>query len=231
MARSHITAATLTLTLTLACGLPTTALAATHRHHHHCKRHSCHINTRRRPAAHRARATIGHINPSISIASALATPCPDTQLTPSQENLDAVRVATLCLINQERARNNELPLQSNTHLEMTAQSHSELMVSEDCFAHITPAGETPTERFEAAGYISNQQVGYIVGENIAWGTLSLATPEAIVAARIASPEHLANILEGSYKETGLGVVAAAPAFVSAGQPGAIYTEDFGVIDE
>jgi uncharacterized protein YkwD len=71
----------------------------------------------------------------------------------------------------------------------------------------------------------------MVGENIAWGTLSLATPEAIVAAWIASPEHLANILAGSYKETGLGVVATVPAFVSAGQPGAIYTEDFGVNDE
>jgi uncharacterized protein YkwD len=66
---------------------------------------------------------------------------------------------TLCLINQERARNNELPLQSNTHLEVTAQSHSELMVSDDYFAHITPPDATPTERFEAAGYIPSQQVG------------------------------------------------------------------------
>jgi uncharacterized protein YkwD len=59
----------------------------------------------------------------------------------------------------------------------------------------------------------------------------LATPEAIVAAWIASPEHRANVLEGSYKDTGLGVVPAVPASFSAGQAGAIYTEDFGVIDQ
>jgi len=243
MTRSHITAAALTLALT--CAAPSAALAMADGHDHHCRHHHCHTKASRRPTAHGTSTIPGQINPSatahgtpttpgqtnpaVSIASVLATPCPNTQLIPNPENLQAVRIATLCLINQERARNNELPLQDNEQLEATAQSHSELMVSEDYFAHVTPAGETPTQRFEAAGYIPDQQVGYTVGENIAWGTLSLATPEAIVAAWIASPEHLANILEGDYKETGLGVVPAVPASVSAGQPGAIYTEDFGVI--
>jgi uncharacterized protein YkwD len=227
MTRTHITAAALTFALT--CAVPTGALAATHRHDRHCGHHHCHTKARRHSTAHGTPTTPGQINPSVSIASVLATACPNAQLIPNPENLQAIRVSTLCLINQERARDNELPLQGNEQLEATAQSHSELMVSEDYFAHVTPAGETPTQRFEAAGYIPNQQAGYTVGENIAWGTLGLATPEAIVAAWIASPEHLANILEGSYTETGLGVVPAVPASDSAGQPGAIYTEDFGVI--
>jgi uncharacterized protein YkwD len=219
------------VTLALACVVPSASLAATHSHHHRCKRHGCHADTSPRQATRRAIATVRHASPAVAIASVLAIPCANTELTPRQENLEAVRVATLCLINQERARNNELPLKVDARLEATAQRHSELMVNEDYFAHVTPAGETPTQRFEAAGYIPNHQVGYVVGENIAWGSLSLATPQAIVAAWIASPEHLANILEASYTETGLGVVAAVPASVSAGQPGAIYTEDFGVIDE
>ena len=45
----------------------------------------------------------------------------------------------------------------------------------------------------------------MIGENLAWGTLQLSTPQAIVAAWIASPGHLANILEAQYRETGIGV--------------------------
>jgi uncharacterized protein YkwD len=72
-------------------------------------------------------------------------------------------------------------------------------------------------------------VGYTLGENIAWGTLSLATPSSIVAAWIASPEHLANILNGAYRDTAVGVAPAAPPSRAEGQRGAVYTQEFGVI--
>jgi uncharacterized protein YkwD len=80
-----------------------------------------------------------------------------------------------------------------------------------------------------AGYISSSRVGYEVGENIAWGTLGLATPRAIVAAWMASPGHRANILDRHYRETGIGVSPHPPTSLANGQPGAIYTQDFGVI--
>jgi len=170
------------------------------------------------------------VDPVATIASILSTPCQNTQTTPTSENLQTIREATLCLINQERARNNELPLQVNQQLQQAAQNHSQQMISEDYFAHISPTGETPLQRIQATGYIPNQQVGYTVGENIAWGTLGLATPQAIVEAWIASPEHLANILEGKYQETGLGIDPSVPASLSEGQPGAVYTQDFGAIE-
>jgi uncharacterized protein YkwD len=103
------------------------------------------------------------------------------------------------------------------------------MVNEDYFAHISPAGETPLQRVTDAGYLPNGQVGYTIGENIAWGTRSLATPQAIVEAWIASPEHLANILDSKYQDTGIGIEPAAPASLSGGQSGGIYSQDFGVI--
>ena len=103
------------------------------------------------------------------------------------------------------------------------------MVSEDYFAHVAPSGLTPVGRVEATGYLPNQQVGYALGENIAWGTLQSSTPSAIVAAWIASPEHLANILYGPYRDTAIGVVPAAPASLAQGQPGALYTQEFGVV--
>jgi uncharacterized protein YkwD len=166
-----------------------------------------------------------------TIASVLATPCQNTELMPEPGNLEQIRAATLCLVNQERARNGELPLTVSSELEQAAQGHTEAMVGEDYFAHIAPNGETPVDRIQATGYIPNAQVGYTLGENIAWGTLELATPSAIVAAWIASPEHLANILTSAYVETAIGVTAAAPPSFANGQAGAIYSQVFGVIEE
>ena len=82
---------------------------------------------------------------------------------------------------------------------------------------------------EDAGYIYSQEIGYEVGENIAWGTLWLATPESIVESWMNSPEHRANILDAHYLDTGMGVVPEAPPSRAEGQAGAIYTQDFGVI--
>jgi uncharacterized protein YkwD len=165
-----------------------------------------------------------------TIAKVLGTTCEDTELTPEAGNLEAVDQATLCLVNQERARSGELPLRPNADLTQAAGGHSEEMAQDDYFAHVSPSGETPFQRIEASGYIPNDQVGYTLGENIAWGTLYLATPKAIVAAWTASPEHLANILNAEYTETGMGVAPAAPASLAEGQPGAIYSQEFGVIE-
>jgi uncharacterized protein YkwD len=164
-----------------------------------------------------------------TIASVLATPCQNTELTPEADNLEQVEEATLCLVNQERARDNELPLQPNAQLAQAAQVHNQDMVGEDYFAHLAPNGETPLDRVQSSGYIPNTQVGYTIGENIAWGTLSMATPSSIVAAWIASPEHLANILNGEYRDTAIAVAADAPSSLADGQPGALYTQEFGVI--
>jgi uncharacterized protein YkwD len=69
----------------------------------------------------------------------------------------------------------------------------------------------------------------VVGENLAWGTLSLSTPEAIVNAWLASPEHLANILEAKYRETGIDVQPEVPQKLAEGVEGGLYTQEFGVI--
>jgi uncharacterized protein YkwD len=163
------------------------------------------------------------------IAATLATPCANTELLPSPSNLVAVDAATLCLINQERARHNIVPLRVNPRLERAAEAHDQEMIALDYFAHISPGGITPVDRDRDEGYIPNPQDGYIIGENLAWGTLSLSTPQSIAEAWFASPEHLANILEGEYKETGIAVVPEVPASLSGGSPGALYAQEFGVV--
>ncbi len=162
-------------------------------------------------------------------ATASAAACANANLTPSSSNVEQVRAAVVCLINQERERHGERTLQANVKLARAAQGHSRDMADEDYFSHIAPNGETPLDRMRASGYIPNQQSGYVVGENIAWGTMWLATPQSIVKAWMESPGHRANILDGAFRETGVGVEPRPPASLAEGQPGALYTQDFGTI--
>ncbi len=165
----------------------------------------------------------------MDLAALASASCPGSAATPEQGNLETTRSAVLCLINRERARAGVSPLSANADLQEAAQSHSHDMVANDYFDHVSPSGETVLQRIQASGYIYSQNIGYAVGENIAWGTLNLATPQEIVASWMASPDHKANILDSSYRETGIGVVGELPASMSEGQPGAMYTQDFGVL--
>ncbi|MFI5009353.1 MAG: CAP domain-containing protein [Solirubrobacterales bacterium] len=195
------------------------------------RRRGHHPKPQRRRAARSAPASSSGEADAAVIARVLATPCRDTEVRPEAGNAQALAAATLCLVNQVRARNGELPLALNAQLEEAALEHSREMVSEDYFAHVSPSGETPLQRVRATGYVPNDQVGYTIGENIAWGTLQLSTPSAIVAAWVASPEHLANMLDRDYRDTGMGVAPAAPPSLSGGNAGAVYTQEFGVIVE
>jgi uncharacterized protein YkwD len=163
------------------------------------------------------------------IAKVLATPCQNTQLIPEAGNLALVRAAVLCLINTERAQNSKEPLSPDPRLERAAESHAKEMLSLDYFDHVSPSGLTPVQRIRTTGYIPGSEVGYVIGENLAWGTLTLATPQAIVTAWIASPEHLANILEGKYVDTGIDIEPEVPESLAEGVAGALYTQEFGVI--
>ena len=160
-------------------------------------------------------------------AQALAA-CPDANLMPRPGNLERIDTAVVCLVNEMRESHGESPLQPNAQLQAAAQGHSAQMGAEDYFEHVGPDGETPLQRMRASGYVPGG-AGYAVGENIAWGTLSLATPKAIVESWVHSPEHLANMLDASFRDTGVGISTHPPASLANGQEGAIYTQDFGVI--
>jgi uncharacterized protein YkwD len=164
-----------------------------------------------------------------TIAAVLSTPCQNTELTPEAADIGLVRAAVLCLINRKRAEAGESPLATNAQLERAAEEHGQELVADDYFAHVSPSGETPVDRIRATGYIPNVTVGYVIGENLAWGTYQLSTPQAIVSAWIASPGHLANILEAKYQDTGIGITPAVPPSLAPGAPGATYAQEFGVI--
>jgi uncharacterized protein YkwD len=155
--------------------------------------------------------------------------CPNANLTPVASNVESVVAATLCLVNDERVRFGESALSEDPRLASAAVGHSRDMDANDYFSHTSPSGQTLLMRIQASGFIPNANVGYTLGENIAWGTLWLSTPRAIVKAWMESPGHRANILNSSYRYTGIGIDPNLPSSMSGGQAGGMYTQDFGTI--
>jgi uncharacterized protein YkwD len=170
-----------------------------------------------------ARRRLGHVH-----GASAPSACRHAEVVPTSRDLPQVRAATLCLVNRERRAHGERPLRLNRRLARAAQAHSNSMAAYDYFEHIGPRGQTPLARLRTVGYISSRR-GYEVGENLAWGTLALASPRSIVAAWMASPGHRANILDPRFRETGIGISPHPLRSLADGQPGAIYTQDFGVI--
>jgi uncharacterized protein YkwD len=154
--------------------------------------------------------------------------CDDTHLVPTRSNRARIEAATLCLVNVQRARRGERALRPNAALDRSAAAHSQDMVARNYFDHTSPGGETVLDRIKASTYLP-PKAGYVLGENIALGTMQLATPAAIVDSWMKSPGHRANILNAEFRDSGLGVVARAPQQYGHGQRGATYTQQFGAV--
>jgi uncharacterized protein YkwD len=160
--------------------------------------------------------------------AASSAPCADTSLIPTLANGSRVEAATLCLINTQRQHYGRRALRPNADLARSAAAHSQDMVSANYFNHVSPTGDTPLARIKASTYLPLRSA-YLVGENIALGTMQLSTAAAIVASWMKSPDHRANILNRDFRDTGVGVIAQAPNMYSVGQQGATYTQEFGVV--
>jgi uncharacterized protein YkwD len=141
-----------------------------------------------------------------------ADACP-TAVTPA-----AVR----CEINAIRVANGLQPVDATKALTVAAMRHSRDMVRRHYFAHVSPSGQTVTERVKHAGYLDGARAHHL-GENIAWGSGSEATPAAIVAAWMNSPPHRAIILTPDFRDAGVGIARGAPQ----GGDGMTYTLDVG----
>lgn len=151
--------------------------------------------------------------------------CDNSDITPSSDNQAQVDAAILCLVNGERADNGLPALTENSQLDQAATGMANQMVAEHFFDHVTPEGKNVVDRVEPTGYIPNSG-DWVVGENLAWGSGALATPQAIVNGWMNSPGHKANILAPDYKDIGLAISFGT---VQPGQTqsGVTYVNDFG----
>jgi uncharacterized protein YkwD len=163
-------------------------------------------------------------------APVVPTTCNDSDaaLAPAGENVDAVSVVTVCLVNRERTTRGLKPLALQGQLSAASLGFSALMVREQFFSHVAPDGTDMVDRLSRAGYIRNNLSGWNVGENIGWGTGSYATPAEMVKAWMDSPGHRENILNKEFREIGIGVILGVPQSGLSG--GATYTTDFGTRD-
>jgi uncharacterized protein YkwD len=170
-----------------------------------------------------ARVALGHV-PAAARAAQVPATCANADVTPNAGNLEAVRAAIVCLHNQIRARNGLPLLKGNRKLRHAAEGHSAEMVRKGYFDHTSPSGSTMVDRILASDYVRADQ-GWVLGENLEWGTGSMATPRGAVDAWMNSAGHRANILKRSYRHMGIGIALGVP---SGAGTGATITVDFGV---
>lgn len=119
-----------------------------------------------------------------------------------------LRGLALELVNQSRQAEGLEPLVPGDMLDEAAQAHAEDMLAEDYYAHVSPDGRGPRDRFLAAG--GSEWV--LVAENIARCSGCPAPPgrdrvRAFHDGWMNSPEHRANILTPGLQRFGFGIVA------------------------
>lgn len=162
--------------------------------------------------------------PGVSAAPAPASASHISVRTVAGAEQDGFEAEVLRLTNEARSKSRKCggkkmkrvrPLSWSEVLASTANEHSADMATADYFSHYTPSGASPFDRMRAAGYSYRA-----AGENIAAGR-SLADPAAVVRAWLKSPGHCRVIMNGKYKELGVGRVEGA------GKWGVYWTQNFG----
>jgi uncharacterized protein YkwD len=162
----------------------------------------------------RCRKPKARAKPAVNVPSV----CVGADDVPTAANLATVRAAADCLVNHERLKAGLAPLADHPQLRSAALTHVVDMVSRGFFAHNNLDGIPFFERILSTGY-----VGEIVGENLSYGTGTLATARASVNGWMGSPGHRANILQGDYSESGVAAVLGTPS----GKAGATFAQEFG----
>lgn len=99
------------------------------------------------------------------------------------------------LTNEERAKNNILPLVPSSTLTLVALNKARDLLEKNYFAHTNPEGKEFYEWIEEMGYRYNY-----VGENLA---MNFVTNEGAIEAWMKSEKHRQNILEKRFKEIGV----------------------------
>jgi uncharacterized protein YkwD len=148
---------------------------------------------------------------------AVASPLPDAA------QWHAAGLAVLELVNAARREARKCgeaafepapPLRWNDRLAAAAMAHSEDMAKRDYFSHDSPEGMGYAQRVRRAGYAYRAS-----GENIAAGQ---RTPQAAVAAWIASPPHCQNLMRREFTEMGAGYAVRGDS-----SQGIYWTQVFG----
>ena len=142
------------------------------------------------------------------------------------DNSTRVEAATFRLVNVSGPATTG-PLRQQRRSRPVSARHSEDMVDDNYFDHVSPAarrrsrGSRPAPTCRAA--------------RRTWSARTSRRHDAAGHTGIdrrgldASPDHRANILNPDFRDSGIGDHPRAPRRYSGGQHGATYTQQFGVI--
>lgn len=103
-------------------------------------------------------------------------------------------------INAARTGNGVAALIMDDTAREVARAHSQDMADRDFFDHVNPDGDDPFERMADAGISFGT-----AGENIAANQGFPDPPTTAVNGWLNSPGHFANIMNGGFTHTGMGV--------------------------
>jgi uncharacterized protein YkwD len=140
--------------------------------------------------------------------------------------LSGLESSVLVDINAFRAQHGLARLRLSTPLTAAARAHSQQMARDGYFAHTSADGSAFWRRLQ--GYYPSSSWSYwSVGENLLWASPAVDGAGAL-RLWVASPEHLANLLNPHWREIGVSAVhvARAPG-VYHGLDVTIVTTDFG----
>jgi uncharacterized protein YkwD len=157
-----------------------------------------------------------------ALAFALSVNAPAADAVVGRTSSTAIRARVVELVNDARSharrcgseRFTAAPaLKVSKNLNAAAADHARDMAKRKFFEHQGSDGTQPRDRVLRAGYHSR-----LTGENIAFGPESA---EEVVAGWLHSPGHCANIMDGRFRDIGVGL-ATGP------KRGQIYwVQDFG----
>ncbi len=122
-------------------------------------------------------------------------------------NADPLELHMLSLINEERTSRGLDPLELETNLNMSAEDHSQWMLSTNNFSHTGAGGSSATSRIEAELDLTGS---WRTAENIAIQSIRgepglLDDVENLHDSLMNSPGHRANILNPDLDYIGLGI--------------------------
>lgn len=121
----------------------------------------------------------------------------------------------LSATNEKRQSEGLSPVQLNITLSEAAAAKAADMFTNGYWAHNSPAGKTPWDFINTAGYKYT-----LAGENLA---KNFQTSDGVVEAWMASPTHRANVLKSGYQDVGFAVVNG----VLSGEETTLVVQMFG----
>jgi uncharacterized protein YkwD len=154
-------------------------------------------------AASNAQAAAKHADRLLAPSAA----CP----APADSSTGAQLTTMSCLVNYARAHAGVPALRESKTLDLAGTLKLSADLRCGVFSH-TPCGQPFQTVFAAAGYPLGS--AYSVGENLAYGQGALGSPQAIMQAWLASPDHRQNLLSTSWTSFGVALHAGA-TFVGA----------------